>query len=217
MANMFLQRSHPIFIQMSGAPGSGKSTLAKLLGREIDGVVIDHDLFKSSLLEDDAISFDQAGKVAYRLDWVVAEGMMEQGRSVILDSTCNFQQIVNTGRALAQKYGYTYWYVECKVNDIGLLDERLRTRAPLRSQRTGVDCPPRDSNGNPTGEDSRALFKKWIENPCRPDDNIIFVDPTCSPEEGRDAVLNRILAATAAKEDNLATATPCFLEGGSVA
>ena len=50
---------------MSDAPGSGKSTLAKLLGSSIYAVVIDHDVLKSSLLEYNTVSFDQASKFAY--------------------------------------------------------------------------------------------------------------------------------------------------------
>jgi len=42
---------HSVFIQMPGAPGSGKSTMAKLLRQSIGGVVIDHDVIRSSLLE----------------------------------------------------------------------------------------------------------------------------------------------------------------------
>lgn len=80
---------------MSGAPGSGKGTIGKLLGPLIDAVIIDHDILKSSLLEDNIISFEQAAKFAYRLDWTFADAMMEQGRSVIIDSACNYQEIVD--------------------------------------------------------------------------------------------------------------------------
>jgi predicted kinase len=201
MSNTFRQSSHwphNIFIQMSGAPGSGKSTLAKLLGSLIDAVVIDHDILKSSLLEDNTISFNQAARLAYRLDWTMADAMMEQERSVIIDSPCNYQEIIDKGRALAQKYGYAYWYIECRVDDIDLLDERLRKRAPLRSQRTGVDGPPRDASGTPSIEDSRALFQRWIENPCRPDDNIIVVDSTDSLERHGEYILERILPQSGA-------------------
>ncbi|KAH9019856.1 hypothetical protein EDB84DRAFT_1670683 [Lactarius hengduanensis] len=57
-----------------------------------------------------------------------------------------------------------------KADNVGMLDERLRKRVPLRSQRARVDCPPRDAGGAGGSEDSHALFKKWIEDPCRPVD-----------------------------------------------
>lgn len=51
---------------MSGAPGSGKSTVARLLGQSIGGVVIDHDVLRSTLLEFD-LQFGPAARHAYEL------------------------------------------------------------------------------------------------------------------------------------------------------
>ncbi|KAJ4204317.1 hypothetical protein NW767_004510 [Fusarium falciforme] len=177
---------------MSGAPGSGKSTIARLLRQSIGGVVIDHDVLRSSLLGDSDVPFDQVAKRAYNLQWRLAEDFMKQGLSVIVDSTCNFQEVLDRGSALAEQQGFTYWYVECKVEDIDLLDERLRTRDPMKSQRTAVDCPPVAASSARVGEDSRAVFKKWIESPCRPESNSIVLDSTGSPEANRDLVLKQI-------------------------
>jgi predicted kinase len=190
MSNTTGQSSHQtrkLFIQMSGAPGSGKSTTATPLAKLINRVVIDHDILKSALLEK-GISFDKAAEVAYHLDWTFAEAMVKQGHSVIVDSTCNYEQILSQGIALVQRYGYGYWYVEVKVDNVGMLDERLRESVPLRSQRTGVDCPPRDAGGARGSEDSRrhALYKRWIENPCRPDGHdirTVVVNSTESTEK----------------------------------
>ncbi|KAF9872941.1 putative ABC transporter [Colletotrichum karsti] len=139
------------------------------------------------------MEFDEAAKRAYHLQWSFAEDAMKQGLDVIIDSTCNFQEVLDQGSALAEKHGFTYWYVECKVEDIDLLDERLRSRDPMRSQRTGVDCPPAAARQARAGEDSRSLFKKWIENPCRPKHNAIIVDSTGNPEIHRDYILKQIV------------------------
>jgi predicted kinase len=179
---------------MSGAPGSGKSTIANMLARSIDGVVINHDLIKSFFLEND-IPFEQSAKLTYRFDWILAEDMIKQGRNVIIDSTCNYDEVVDHGTALARRHGYHYKYVECRVNDIDLLERRLRSRVPLRSQRTGVDGPPPDVKASSPTEDYRALFKRWIENPCRPDGNAIVLDSTSSPEDCLDYVLRQLPAA----------------------
>ncbi|KAJ3461524.1 hypothetical protein MRS44_010077 [Fusarium solani] len=187
------QRAQKLLIQMSGAPGSGKSTIARLLRQSIGGVVIDHDVLRSALLEDSDVPFDQVAKRAYNLQWRLAEDFMRQGLSVIVDSTCNFQEVLDQGSALAEQQGFTYWYIECKVEDIDLLDERLRTRDPMKSQRTAVDCPPVAARSARVGEDSRLLFKKWIESPCRPESNSIVLDSTNSPEANRDLVLKQIV------------------------
>lgn len=79
---------HKLFIQISSAPGSGKSTTARLLGQSIGAVVIDHDILRSTLLESD-LQFGPAARNAYHLQWALAQGIMKQDLSVIIDSTCN--------------------------------------------------------------------------------------------------------------------------------
>ncbi|KAI1274379.1 P-loop containing nucleoside triphosphate hydrolase protein [Xylaria sp. FL0933] len=187
--------SRKLIIQMSGPPGSGKSTLARLLARSIDGVVINHDLIKDFFL-DSSFSFLDSARLTYRLDWALAEDMIQQGRSVVVDSVCNYEEVLTRGTALAERYGYSYWYVECKVEDTDLLDRRLHARVPLRSQRTGVSGPPPDSVSDATGtvEDGAALFRKWMD-PRRPDnaDVLIVVDSTRGPEECLKAVMQRLV------------------------
>ena len=186
-----------LLIQMSGAPGSGKSTVANLLAKSIDGVIINHDLIKSFFLEND-ISFDQSAKLRYRFDWILAEDIIKQGRNVIIDSTCNYNEVLDRGTAIARRYGYEYRYIECRVEDVDLLDQRLRDRVSLRCQRTGVDRPPLDAVGDRHGEDYQALFKRWIECPCRPAGDAIVVDSTGSLEECLEYILKRIVPPTSA-------------------
>ncbi|KAI1359662.1 hypothetical protein F5Y08DRAFT_319021 [Xylaria arbuscula] len=91
-----------LFIQMSGAPGSGKTTTANLLAPRIDAIAIPHDNIKSLLLHS-GVSFDEAGRIAYGLDWVLAENAMRQGLSVIVDTPCLYPQILDRGQALARE------------------------------------------------------------------------------------------------------------------
>lgn len=192
-----------VLIQMSGAPGAGKSTLARLLRQEIGGTVIDHDIIRSSLLEEDDLSFDQAARKAYRLQWALAKEMMQQGHSVIIDSTCNYQEIIDQGSALAALYSFTYWYVECKVDNIDLLDERLRARLALKSQRTSVETPPEAARDARKDENPRAQFKKWIDAPCRPAYNVITINSADDPNIGRDRVMEHIIATNSADDPNI--------------
>lgn len=119
--------------------------------------------------------------------------MMKQGLGVIMDSVCNYEQVLNQGSALAKKYGYTYWYVECQVRDIDLLDKRLRARDPLPSQRTGVDRPPAAASDARPKQDPLELFQAWIEKPWRPNNNAIVADSTGNPEVLRAHILKQIL------------------------
>lgn len=64
----------------------------------------------------------------------------------------------------------------------------------MTSQRTGVDRPPAAAvHDDYAVVDSRALFRKWIESPFRPDDNVIVVDSTRNPETLRDDILKQIM------------------------
>jgi predicted kinase len=100
-----------LFVQMSGAPGAGKSTVAGLLAPSVGAVVIDHDVIRSSLL-DSNVTFEEAAKHAYRLQWTLADVLMRQGFSVVIDSTCNFPEVLERGSSCARAHGYAYWYVD---------------------------------------------------------------------------------------------------------
>lgn len=185
---------------MSGAPGSGKSTVARLLRPRIGGIIIDHDVLRSALLEAAILQFDDAARQAYLLQWKLADDfMMNQGISVIIDGTCNYPEVLERGTALAARHGYAYRYVECQVGDVDLLDERLRARPAMTSQRSAVDCPPvaAQGTGSRVGEDARALFARWMNSPCRPDDEncVITLDSTRSPEELCEQILKRVSAS----------------------
>ena len=81
------------------------------------------------------------------------------------------------------------------MRDVELLDQRLRGRDAMTSQRAGVDRPPAAAAacGGHADVDSRALFRKWMESPLRPEDNVIIVDSTDSPETVRDDILKQIM------------------------
>ena len=181
-------------IQMSGLPGSGKSTIALLLARSIDGVIINHDLLKSFFLDHTTSPFDQAAKLAYNLDWVLAEDLLKQGRSVIIDSVCNYTMLLEMGAEVAEKHGCEYRFVECRVEDVEVLDRRLRGRVAMRSQRTGIDAPPVDSEGaGAGGVDHREVLRRKLENPVQPASGAIVVDSSGSTEECVEEILRRIV------------------------
>ncbi|KAL9083328.1 MAG: hypothetical protein Q9159_005835 [Coniocarpon cinnabarinum] len=193
--------SRKLFIQMSGAPGSGKSTLAELLSNSINGAVFDHDLHRSALLDqferhsrglEKKGIFDYAAKTTYSDSWKWAQQMVGHGQNFNMDSACNFENIVE-GMSIAQQYGYEYWYVECRVEDINVSEARLAGRNILRSQRTSVYCPPMDAVDARDGEDYRKVFEGWLGIRCRPDSNVIIVvDSTRSLREYRDEILARM-------------------------
>lgn len=164
-----------MLIQMSGAPGSGKTTLAQAIAHSTGAVVIDHDVTKSALLDAD-VPVSLAGRASYAVLDALARHLLRQGQSVILDSPCFYVELLERGQQLAQEFQASYRYVECVVEDLHELDRRLRTRARLRSQLTGVFEPP--SAGSGKGHAGETVFRDWIAHMKRPATGYIIIDMT---------------------------------------
>ena len=136
--------SRPFLLQMAGITGAGKSTLARLIGQRTGAVVIDLDVVKSAALDAGA-AWDLAGRIAYGASRAIADSLLVQGGSVVLDSPCRFQEIVDEGRAIAGRRATVYAFIECVVTDETELRRRLRRRARLRSQMPDLGVPPPDA------------------------------------------------------------------------
>ncbi len=145
------------FVQMSGFPGSGKSTLSRQIAKRTGAVIIDHDVVKSALLqstEDFPMDAKLAGKVSYNIDWSLIELHLSQGQSVVFDSPCFYQEMVDRGIGLSRKYNVKYKYVECLLDDFEKVNNRLRNRETMVSQIREVN--------------SEEVFKQAIENSEKP-------------------------------------------------
>ncbi|MDP9310267.1 MAG: ATP-binding protein [Chloroflexota bacterium] len=138
-----MQRSL-FLLQMAGTSGVGKSTLARLIGQHTGAAVVDYDVVKSAAL-DAGVAWDQAGRVGYGASRAIADSLLHQGMSVILDSPCRFQQIVDEGSNLARMRGAVYGFIECVLTDEPVLRQRMQTRRRHRSQRRAFDVPPPDA------------------------------------------------------------------------
>ncbi len=128
-------------MQMSGVPGSGKSTIAHAIHGRTDAIVLDLDVCKSAALES-AVDMDTSGRVAYETLWELARLLLAQSFSVILDSPCRFQWILDAGLRIAQDTGVRYRYIECITEDIAEIRRRLQSRTPSRSQLQDIDNLP---------------------------------------------------------------------------
>lgn len=164
-----------LFIQMSGAPGSGKSSIARAVARQIEAVIIDHDVTKSALL-DAAVDPQVAGRASYAVLAALADDLLQQGHTVIFDSPCFYTELLENGQRLAQKVGAVYGYIECVVSDLAVLDARLRARQKRTSQVTAVYQTITDGSGQQwSGEN---LFQEWIVHMKRPQTRTLTLDTT---------------------------------------
>ena len=141
---MSIIKNNLFLLQMAGTSGTGKSTLAQKIAQQTAAVVIDYDVIKSAALEA-GTSWDMSGRVGYRASRAIASSLLEQGISVILDSPCRFEFIVNGGLALAAQYHIPYAFIECLLTDEDELRRRIQSRKPQRSQRVAFDKPPIDA------------------------------------------------------------------------
>ncbi len=117
---------------MAGAPGAGKSALARLMGRATGAVVIDKDVLKTAALEAGADEALAAG-AAYEAFFALADHLLGQGLSVILDSPSFWETIPTKGAAIAARRCVPYHFIECVCADREELARRLRDRPRLVS------------------------------------------------------------------------------------
>ena len=135
----------PTLVLMAGLPGAGKSTLASKIGLDLGWVVIDRDTLKDSLLEDsllkEKIAEDVAGWAAYESFFKLAHDLLvNQHRSIILDTSTLHRFIFERARALANSAGAEFKVILCEVDE-KTRQHRLRTRKKRISQVHGHLVP----------------------------------------------------------------------------
>jgi predicted kinase len=160
-------------LQMSGVPGSGKSTVAAHVVATHGAVAIDYDVIKSAVL-DAGFDLTASTKAAYEVMYALARQTLGQGHHVIMDSPCFWPRILDEGMAIARAHDATYRYIECRIQDLKLLDERLSQRPRLRTHRRGVNHPPADLGDELV--DGEAFFRDSIDRIQRPSGNYLQLD-----------------------------------------
>ncbi len=163
-----------LLVQMSGCPGSGKSTLAREIGRRTDAAVLDHDVIKSVLLRS-GVDWEMAGPTAYRVLRALGQSLLRQGQSVILDSPCYYQELLDAGLQMAADAGACYRYVECVLEDVAELSRRLQSRTALPSQRPDIGIAPAGFVGTEVVSGAE-LFQEWMRGMKRPAHPYLRVD-----------------------------------------
>jgi predicted kinase len=120
-------------LQMAGFPGSGKSTLAKEISKYIDVVVIDRDVIKSSMIES-GVDLSIVANASYEVVFSLCKYYLGINKSVIIDTPCYYDGSLNNGINIANEYNAEYKYIECRVEDFELINNRLKSRDRSISQ-----------------------------------------------------------------------------------
>ncbi|MGW5364953.1 AAA family ATPase [Actinopolymorpha pittospori] len=129
---------------MAGQSGMGKSTIAGHLASHTGAAILDLDIMKSTAL-DVGLEWDVAGRLAFELSWSLADSLLANGTSVILDSPCRFERIIEETNRIAQRRAAAYCFIECVMPDTDELRRRLRSRPRLRSQMVDVGVSSSDA------------------------------------------------------------------------
>ncbi len=162
-------------VQMSGVPGSGKSTMAHAIQGRTDAIVLDLDLCKSVALES-GVEMETSGRVAYGTLWAFARSLLAQNFSVILDSPCRFQGILDAGLQIAQDTGIRYRYIECITQDMAEIRRRLQSRTPTQSQFKDIDNLPTVLEEGLVTLSEEERFRYWMRNMKRPAHDYLTLD-----------------------------------------
>ena len=120
-------------LQMAGFPGSGKSTLAKEISKYINAIVIDRDIIKSSMIES-GVDLDIVASASYDVVFSLCKYYLGINKSVIIDTPCYYDDSLNNGINIANEYNAEYKYIECKVEDFEIVNNRLKYRERSVSQ-----------------------------------------------------------------------------------
>lgn len=142
----------PTLVMMAGLPGSGKSTLASVLGRRLSWPVLDQDTVKTCLL---ALGAEEslAGPASYQVLFDLGRDLVvQQGRSIILDSPSIYPRAVEVGHRLAADSGGRLRMIFCSAGP-DLRAERIRTR-PSRISQPGHPDRPEDPRWRSDGDGS---------------------------------------------------------------
>ncbi len=95
--------------------------------------MIDKDILKTAALEAGAAE-DLAGGIAYDVFFSLADHLVGQGWSVVLDSPSFWETIPRRGTEIAEQRHVPYFFIECVCSDESELKRRLRERSRMVSQ-----------------------------------------------------------------------------------
>ena len=166
-------------LQMSGVPGSGKSTIARAVGAHFSAVVFDHDDTKSALLAQ-GMDGPASGRASYAVIRALAQALLAQRLSVIIDSPCLYDELLEFGQRIALVHGVEYRYIECVLADADVVGQRLRERVAKPSQIRSLDGEIEHSG---LRYNARDLFEIWRVSMKRPASGHLIVDTSTPHDE----------------------------------
>lgn len=121
----------PVLVVTAGLPGSGKSTIAEIIAGRLGTTAISVDPIESAILKAGIDSDQPTGLAAYLVAERMAEQVLVNGHSVIVDAVNAVEPARLQWRDLAERCGVKLRIVETVCSDTELHEERLANRTGL--------------------------------------------------------------------------------------
>jgi predicted kinase len=115
----------PRIIIIGGIPGTGKTTLAELLSNELGVSLFNKDKLEAAIIRRGLAKKNTLNGVGYELLAELAEGEINQGRSVILDCIASATRVQEFWSNITSQ---DIKYIECICSSISLHKERIENR-----------------------------------------------------------------------------------------
>lgn len=168
-------------VLMAGLPGTGKTRLAYELQSALDWTVLDKDILKARIFnyQQAKISEKESGALAYELIYVLAEDLLvNQKRSVILDSSAVFPDIIENTRPIIEKANAVFKIILCQTDN--------QTRLQRIQERNKKENGRRQLEVKEEAEDDIGKFDHL--RPYHP----LFLDTTPPLEEYRNKAYHHL-------------------------
>lgn len=122
----------PQLVLMAGLPGVGKTTLAKKIEKKLQYTLIEKDAIKDELLK--ILNEDQAGREAFDQAFALVKENLDNGKSVILDSSALIPFVLDQAMSLSHDLDVSMKIILCTIDE-PIRKHRLYTRHERPSQR----------------------------------------------------------------------------------
>jgi predicted kinase len=118
----------PLLVVTAGLPASGKSTIAEVVGNRLGLPVLSVDPIESAILSAGIGSDQPTGLAAYLVAEAMAEGVLANGRGVVIDAVNAVEPARDQWVKLASRQGAILRFLEVVCSDPEVHRERLAAR-----------------------------------------------------------------------------------------
>jgi predicted kinase len=121
--------SAPLLVVTAGLPAAGKSTIAEVVGNRLGLPVLSVDPIEAAILSAGIAPDQPTGLAAYLVAEAMAEGVLANGRGVVIDAVNAVGPAREQWVRLAARQGATLRFLEVVCSDPEVHRERLAARA----------------------------------------------------------------------------------------